>query len=382
MIHGQTLHQPGLPVGDAVHVPRYGVGVGDVGVGQAFAPGVGALAAVVGHHGEQGRGGGQELRPQGLLAVMGILHQINVQQGGIHLLQQGLLGLRLHVGGKEHGTLPQLHPDLGGALVQVAGIRAFHPYIQHCLPQGEAVAVPVGQHRDFPRLRRLDGFFHMLRVILREADVQPGHLRRVGHGGKALQVVVVGMGVHHIVDFLHLQLLQHGRDPAGLLGAGAVDEHGLPAAAQERRVAVQNLREDDFQQHRVLRKGKALQCGRVGDGVHQNRLRFLPQPHAGRQQRHQKTNPNNRLAQHASSSLGGSAPPVCPVQIFEGKIPPVALDNSAYQWYNLKLHQYLYVLLAFSCACLLYTLCAQFASRNFSSTAATAWMLGRTMDKG
>ena len=106
-------------------------------------------------------------------------------------------------------------------------------------------------------------------------------------------MVGVRVGVDDFVHMGDAQLLEHVQDALCLSRRRAVDEHRLAAAAQKRRVAVQNLREDDFQQVSVLRKGKIRRYIRRVDTVDDRLVRTLarrrPQQHQHRQQKCRRT---------------------------------------------------------------------------------------------
>ena len=92
-------------------------------------------------------------------------------------------------------------------------------------------------------------------VILREAEQELAGRNLLEHMVEAADMVGVRVGVDGVVKLRHAELVQ--RFAHGLpLVAGAVDEHGRFAVANERRVAAVDLREIHLQQFGVRGEGE------------------------------------------------------------------------------------------------------------------------------
>ena len=63
------------------------------------------------------------------------------------------------------------------------------------------------------------------------------------HLRHAADVVGMGMGGHRAVELGHAQLLQIAHDRSAAFRGARVDQHGLPAREQERRIALTDVNE-------------------------------------------------------------------------------------------------------------------------------------------
>ena len=114
----------------------------------------------------------------------------------------------------------------------------------------------------------------MFVVIRREGYAQLPHLDCFCNQLEALQMVVMRMTIDNRVQLFYAQFLQHSGYAARLVCRGTVHQNRMTARAQEHRVRVQYLRENDFQQVSIRGESKFRLCVGIGDLVNDPRFLF------------------------------------------------------------------------------------------------------------